>query len=299
MNKKHFLAYLLAGLLVCVVIYVYRSNSTPAAIDPSDITLASPDQALVEGASADASKNEELIKTYTAKIESAGDTDGDSYYKRGMVYQSMMQYRLAIQDFTRALNIVPKSHNALYARALSYQKEHMLDEAVTDLTSAIEMNPNFVAAYNSRGIIYAEQGKVNEAMNDYKMVISMDPTFYQGYFNQGILYVQQKQYPEAKAAFDQAIASNKPASNATAEEIKQSKDNLAKAYMHRASVELVTKDLTAALDDVNYVITNDPKNADAFRLRAQIYSEQGNAADSSADVATADSLSMENLLNKK
>lgn len=302
MNKKHFIAYLLAGLLVCVVIYVYRSNSTPVVTNGADVTLANPEQALpLEQAAEDtsAAQNEELIKELTAKIDSGTDTEGESYYKRGMVYQNMMQYRAAIQDFTRALNISPKSHNALYARALAYQKEHMLDDAITDLTAAIAINPNFVAAYNARGIIYADKNMNNEAMNDYKMVISMDPTFYQAYFNEGILFQQMKQYPEAKASFDQAIASNKPAATATAEEIKQSKENLAKAYMHRATVELMTNDLTAALDDVNFVIADDAKNADAYKLRSQIYAKQGNTADSAADTATADSLSMENLLNNK
>lgn len=305
MNKKHFIAYLLAALVVCVVIYVYRSNSNPTAIDSAEVTLANPEEQMQpsepagdDSAAANA-KNEELIKMYTTKIDTGSETDGDSYYKRGLVYQAMGQYRLAIQDFTRALHIEPKAHNALYARALAYQQERMLDEAVTDLTTAIQLNPNFVAAYNMRGIIYADQNKPNDAMNDYKMVISIDPTFYQAYFNQGILYQQMKQYADAKTAFDQAIASNKPAANATEQEITESKDNLLKAYMHRATVELVTDNLNAALDDVNYVISNDPKNTDAYKLRSEIYAKQGNTADSAADKATADSLSMENLLNNK
>lgn len=298
MNKKYLMTYLLVGALACYAFYAYGPYAKSRnATDASETSLATPEQLIVEsqGEVDLNANNEELINSYTAKIE-ASPEDAESYYKRGLVYQAMTQYRLAIKDFTRALQIMPKSHNALYARSLSYQKQNMLDEAVADLTAAIDIDPNFIAAYNTRGIVYSEQGKVQEATADYNKALSINPKFYQASFNLGILYQQQKQYPEAKAAFNDAIANNVPAADATQQAIASSKTDLNNAYMHRSTVEMETNNLNAALEDVNYVISNDPKNPEAFRLRSQIYQKQNNPADSAADAATADSLGIEKLL---
>jgi Putative Zn-dependent protease, contains TPR repeats len=301
MNKKYLMTYLLVGALACYIFYAYGPYAkTNNAIDSADVTLANPEQGAAELLGDEAvgvkANNEELINSYTSKID-ASPTDAESYYKRGLVYQSMAQYNLAIKDFTQALEIMPKSHNALYARSLAYQKENMTDKAIADLNTAITEDPNFVAAYNTRGIIYNGQGNTKDAIADYNKALAIDPTFYQASFNLGILYQQQKQYPEAKAAFNDAIAHNKPITTATKQDLINSKADLYKAHMHRSIVELESKDFNAAMEDVNFVISNDPKNVEAFRLRSQIYQELNNPADSAADAATADSLSMENLLN--
>src|SRR5690606_34343713 len=115
--------------------------------------------------------DQELIRKYTKQIKSGSNVGGDIYYKRGLIYLNMQQYRVAIQDFGDAIRMVPDSPNAFYARALAYQGENNLERAIADLNSAIKLKIDFAAAYNARAIIYDYKGDTDNAINDYKNAI--------------------------------------------------------------------------------------------------------------------------------
>lgn len=304
MNKKLLVAYALAAVLVVYVVHVYRSKNntaptaTEAVVEGASVTTT-PEVPVNKEAEATRAHNEELVKKYTEQIAAGKDTDAEGYYQRGLAYMNLEQYRAAIQDFDSSLRIAPESAEALYARALAYQSEKQLDNALTDLNAAIKLKADFAAAYNTRAVIYDEQNKTDEAINDYKNAIAINPNLDQAYYNLGILYEKQKQYTEAEAEYTNAISNNKAAANATAAEIAAAKKRLEQAYVHRSSVYLATNDLSAALKDVNYVIEHDAKNEAAYRLRSEIYNKMGNTADSLADKATADNLSMQNLLEQR
>lgn len=299
MNKKLLIAYILAAIIVVYIIHTYRSRhhvKTPAAATAS---ASAPEISVNQEAAAARIRNQELIVKYTQEIKNSNDANGDAYYQRGLIYLNMQQYRFAIQDFSNALRIVPDSPSALYARALAYQNDNQLDRAIADLNAAIKLKTDFAAAYNTRAVIYEAQGNSDNAINDYKNAIAINPDFDQAYFNLGVLYEKQKQYSEAETEFSSAISHNFTAPNATPAEIADAKKRLLQAYMHRAGVALLVNDLTAALKDINYVIDNDPKSEPAYRLRSDIHNKMGNSADSLADKATADNLSMQNLLEQR
>jgi len=300
MNKKLLIAYLLAAVLVYYIIHVYRSHHVvPAAVATKTAPVAAaPEIPVNKEAETMRARNQELINKYSAQIKSGKDVDGDVYYQRGLLYLSLQQYRVAIQDFSDAIRLVPDSPSAFYARALAYQGEHALDLAIADLNAAIKLKADFAEAYNTRAAIYDDQGNTDNAINDYKNALAINANFDQAYFNLGVLYEKQKQYSEAEAEFGNAISHNIAVANATPSDLAASKKRLLQAYIHRAGVALLVNDLNAALKDINYVIDSDPKNEIAYRLRANIYNKMGNTADSLADKATADNLSMQNLLEQ-
>jgi tetratricopeptide (TPR) repeat protein len=299
MNKKLLIAYILAALIVIYVIYAYSTRHTTKPRTAEAPPPAAPEIPVNQEAAAARTRNQELIKKYTEQIKNGANIDGDVYYQRGLIYLNMQQYRVAIQDFSNALRLVPDSPSALYARALAYQADDQLERAMADLTAAIKLKVDFAAAYNARAVIYEDQGHVDEAINDYKNAIAINPNFDQAYFNLGVLYEEQKQYSEAEEEFSNAISKNVVASDATPAELADAKKRLLQAYMHRAGVALLANNLSAALTDVNYVIDNDPKNESAYRLRSEIFNKMGNTADSLADTATADNLSMQNMLEQR
>lgn len=299
MNKKLLIAYILAAVLVYYIIHAYRSHHVVVPVVETATVAATPEIPNNKEFEEMRARNQELINKYSAQIKSGKDVDGDVYYQRGLLYLKLQQYRIAIQDFSNAIRMVPDSSSALYARALAYQGENNFVSAIDDLNSAIKLKADFAAAYNTRAVIYDDQGDIDNAINDYKNAIAINPDFDQAYFNLGVLYEKQKQYAEAEAEFNNAISHNVAIANATPAEISDAKKRLLQAYIHRSSVALLVNDLTAALKDINYVIDNDPNNESAYRVRSNIYNKMGNTADSLADKATADNLSMQNLLDRR
>lgn len=299
MNKKLLVAYILAALIVIYVIYAYNSRHVAKPRVAEAPPPPAPEIPVNHEAAVARTKNNELISKYTEQIKKGDGTDGEVYYQRGLIYLKMRQSRLAIQDFSTALRLVPDSANALYARALAYQNEDNLERSLEDLNAAIKLKADFAAAYNARAFIYDENGHFDEAINDYKNAIALNPNFDQAYYNLGIIYEKQKQYEEAEAEFSNAISKNVVASDATSVEQDDAKKRLLQAYMHRAGVALLMNDLEPALKDATYVVDNDPKNDAALRLRADIYAKMGRTVESLADKAAADNVSMQNLLEQR
>lgn len=297
MNKKLLIAYALAAIIVFYIINLYRSQHD---VEPKVTAIAPPTATPEIPVNQEAlelrAHNDAMIEQYTQQIKSSNDTDGEAYYQRALIYLNRQQYRSAIKDLTSALQIVPDSHGALYARALAYKGGNKLDDAMNDLNAAIKLKADFTAAYNARAAIYDEQGKTDEAINDYKNAIALNPNFDQSYYNLGTIYQKQKQFSEAITEYSNAISHNSSIPNATPVELADAKKRLTQAHMTRAYVYLITDDLQAALKDVNIAISSAPKNEAAYRLRADIYSKMGNNESSIADTATADNLSMQNLL---
>lgn len=244
-------------------------------------------------------EEQKLINEYSDKINAGQTENGNMYLQRGVIYLKTKQSGKAINDFTKALAEVPKSPIVLYNRALAYQEQGDLEKAVADLSAAIRAKPDFADALNARALIYVDQQDYNSAWSDYNDAIKINPKSSEVYFNLGTLYARQGKAEEAIKAFTQSIDLNVPAEDATPEQVAISKRNLGQAYLYRADAEMHSGDNKAAMDDANFVIKNYPQSVEALRMRAAIYDRMGNAAAAATDNAAADSLSMQNMMNKK
>ncbi len=312
MGKKQLLIVLIASLLVIYGGYKFyqhwanrsKVNLVPpmAPADTTDNDQSKKDAAAGQttpSASDVANANTQAaIQKYTDQIFTAkGQDQANAYYQRGLLYLNTNQFRSAIDDFTNAIKLVDSSANLFYNRALAYDKEDMNNEALSDLGRAIYLNPKMAAAYNVRGLLYVKINNLGLAAKDYQAAIAIDPNYDQAYFNYGTLLVRQNQYKEAVEEFSKAISANVPAKAATPGDVAAAKQRLMQAYLQRATTKAMLGDFKNALVDATYVVTADPKNVDAYKLRAQIYDKMGNNAAAASDNATADGLSIETMMN--
>ncbi len=304
MDKKKLLIYIAAGILVIIIISMYQSCSAPS---PTQSFTAPPviekkpseQESDINAETAIDSGDQDLINFYTAEIDAGKDTDGLYYYKRGLIYQKMQQYRMAIQDYSRAINIKPDAPFTYYNRALASAESGMTNEAIADYTKALELLPNDPRILNARGLLYVELKQYDKAMQDYQAAIAADPGYDPAYYNLGTLYERQKKFVEAKEQYDLAISNNgKQADKSYESDPKIIQARLLESYYRRAVVEATLQDFAAALKDVTFVIENDPKSSKAYMLRSLIYEKTGNTADAISDRAKADDLSIEKVLRE-
>jgi tetratricopeptide (TPR) repeat protein len=128
------------------------------------------------------------------------------FMQLGILY-SMEGNQLAEQYFSGALNIDPRSEEALYGRAMFYQEvKHDYDKAIQDYTSILQINPKNKNAHFNLGFVHYEYLKVpDQAIKHYTDAINADPYYVEAYYNRGLAYESVGNLGAAKMDYEQAI----------------------------------------------------------------------------------------------
>ena len=81
------------------------------------------------------------------------DYDDNAYLKRGMSKDDLKDYKGAIEDYTKAIEINPNNADAYFNRGVSKSNSEDDKGAIEDYTKVIEINPNDTDAYYNRGVL--------------------------------------------------------------------------------------------------------------------------------------------------
>ncbi len=216
---------------------------------------------------------EQAIKLYSGYAE--------TYYNRGTVHRSFLNYDKAIEDFTKALKengMNPKYYNA---RGMAYFGKGDGVNAVKDFDTATAQKPDFARAYLNRAITYkkfpmAAGGvveQIDKMRDDLNAAIKYNPELADAYIERGKyvmgwLPVAINGYKEAdlvkiRGAFDDYDKA-----------VKLTPKN-AEAYEGRASCNDSLGKKDSALADYNKAIELDPDLVTAYMGRMGIYCDQG------------------------
>jgi Flp pilus assembly protein TadD len=114
---------------------------------------------------------------------------GVAYYKKGDFANALENYRKALElDHNHAS--VFNNIGSIYLRVyLAKRDERAYRLAMDNFTRAIAIDPRLFAAYNSRGAAYKFKNQVDKAIDDWKKTIEINPNFIDAYFNIGISYL--------------------------------------------------------------------------------------------------------------
>ena len=104
-----------------------------------------------------------------------------SVLEQGRAYHNRGDYRKAIEEYDRFINLVPGRADAHYRRGMAYDNLGDFNRAMQDYNRAIEINPKLVEAYNNRGAVYDNLGDLNRAIKDYNNAIKLRPGFAEAY----------------------------------------------------------------------------------------------------------------------
>ncbi|OGR34355.1 MAG: hypothetical protein A2051_01160 [Desulfovibrionales bacterium GWA2_65_9] len=95
---------------------------------------------------------EEAISICSDQIksqESNADIHATAYQHRGQAYAGKREYKLAIQDLTRAIALRPDFPEALNGRGMVYEAENELKRASEDYEQALRLMPGYVRAQHN------------------------------------------------------------------------------------------------------------------------------------------------------
>ena len=138
------------------------------------------------------------IADYTTAIE-LDKSSARAWNNRGNAYTSKHDLDKALADFSRAIELKPDFAEAWNNRAFAWFSKSNYTAAIADCTQAIEINPANSRAYNNRGNVFSGTGDWQRAVEDYSRAIGLDPLFASAYNNRATAFVALKAYDKARA----------------------------------------------------------------------------------------------------
>ena len=166
--------------------------------------------------------DEEIIQQHFASIEyynsyiATHTPRAIDYFARAMDFMTIRNYKNAIEDFTRAIELTPDFVPAYFMRAIAKNKLAILErdqapteanspeeftpanaklqaelrEIISDYDKVIELSPQMAFAYYNKGVVLAEAGDNTSALSLFSTAISIKPDFGEAYYNRGFIYMQ-------------------------------------------------------------------------------------------------------------
>lgn len=184
---------------------------------------------------------DQAMAAFTEAIERDGENPRH-YYNRGDKYRDKKDYDKAIADYTAAIGLAPG--NAFYysGRGWAYMDKKDYDRAIADYTTAIRLKPGYAYYYGYRGQAYEDKKDNTRAIADYEMALAIDP---ENYFGKSGLERLRPAPPAPLTAYD---------------------------YYRLGLRMALQDDPDKAIADFTAAIRLDPKNADYYAARGDMYS---------------------------
>jgi tetratricopeptide (TPR) repeat protein len=94
------------------------------------------------------------------------DAEAEEHFWQGIEYMRQENNALAMEEFTRAIELDPEYYYAYINRAQVYYQNGELESCLADYNNAIELNPDNVYWTIERGFLYLELGDQEKAIID-------------------------------------------------------------------------------------------------------------------------------------
>ena len=138
------------------------------------------------------------------------------YFARAMDFMTIRNYKNAIADFSKAVELTPDFVPAYFMRAVAKNKLALLEreqepteannkeeftpanakmqaelrEIISDYDTVIKLSPQMAFAYYNKGVVLAEAGDFTSALSLFTTAITLKPDFGEAYYNRGFIYMQ-------------------------------------------------------------------------------------------------------------
>jgi tetratricopeptide (TPR) repeat protein len=184
----------------------------------------------------------------------------ESYYNRGLACNSLGNYRQAIEDFDKTIERIPGNPDPYISRGIAYNGLGNYRQAIENFDKAIEIRPGYPGAYSNRANAHIGLGNYAQALEDYNEAIRLKADSEIIYYDRGTLYTMHGQYQLAIEDFDKTISLN---------------PNYIKAYNNRGLTYIQMGLLQKGIENFDEAIRLKPDYADAYINRAFVYLNQG------------------------
>ncbi|WP_300901179.1 tetratricopeptide repeat protein [uncultured Bacteroides sp.] len=190
------------------------------------------------------------------KLEPANPHNALLFSNLGIIQRRQREYELALESYTFALNIAPRSVPILLNRAALNLEMGRNDQARIDYSLVLDLDKENQEALLMRAYIYVCQHDFKFARADYERLLKLVPQHYNARL--GLATLEQKDGNLQKAL---EILNGMFAENAED----------AALYVARAGIEHDMQHLELAMVDLEKALVLNPSQTEAYLMRGQIY----------------------------
>ena len=199
------------------------------------------------------------------------DQKAEGYYESGVRDLQSGSRQLAIQDFTKAIQLDPTLSEAYEARAAVLFQTKDYAGAIKDCDAVIGTTHDDERVYLIKGASRYYLHDIKGALKPLNTAVSMNPDEPLARDIRGATLAESREWDDAIADFNKAIQLN---------------PNDAMAYYGRAAAEFFLHEYEKSLSDVSDAIQVDNSLASAYGLRADVKTHLKDRAGAMADANT-------------
>jgi tetratricopeptide (TPR) repeat protein len=112
--------------------------------------------------------------------------DASLYHIRGHIYRDAGQLEKSLQDFDKALELVPWIEAARSDRCVALSLLGKAEEGLRDCNEAIEKDPGTATNFLNRGAVYLRLNRPDEAAADFERAFDVDPDDPEALYARGV-----------------------------------------------------------------------------------------------------------------
>jgi len=127
--------------------------------------------------------------------------DSEDFYRLGRYFQERGRHMLAVNQFSRAIDLYPLRADFHNAMGVSYDKLLQFDLAESCYHGALILKPDFASAYNNLGYSYLMQDRPEEAIAPLQKAVALQGRNIRFHNNLALAYEQTGQIEKAAAEF--------------------------------------------------------------------------------------------------
>jgi tetratricopeptide (TPR) repeat protein len=195
-----------------------------------------------------------------------------SWVSRAHAYSELGQNEKAVEDCSRAIELRPDNVTARYNRGAAYYKLHQWEKAIQDIDEAMALNPDFPDLWGARGEAHFGLGQFEKAIADYAHAIEREPDRSCLYNSRGRAHQELKQWDQAVADYSRAI--------------ELDPERMA-AWHNRGLCALIANQFLKSVEDFSRAIELEPGNMQVLVNRAAAYKRLGQLEKAIADLSRA------------
>ena len=181
------------------------------------------------------------------------------YNIRGAANAALNRLELAIENYSKALEILPDSPEIHNNIGIALKKTGDLPEAIDHFQKAIKIKPDYAVAHNNLGIALQNRGDLESAITSYNRAIELNPNFSSAFNNLGAA-LQHHDRNAAIQCFNRALQLN---------------PNNYDALNNLGSLMKDTGNIDAAVQILNHAIQIQPAFPNAYHNLGLALQDQG------------------------
>jgi tetratricopeptide (TPR) repeat protein len=146
----------------------------------------------------------DTITVVTNAIDNGYYHKGMMYFGRGVEYGDLSKPQLAMQDFTKALELDPNMRDAYKFRGSLYAQAGQIDLAVKDIQKYLTYDSTDVVSWNNMAQIYMRQNKLQQSLEAFNKTIELKPGAIVSYQNRAKIHEMMGNQAAAAADLQRA-----------------------------------------------------------------------------------------------